>query len=188
MKPPKKPGQPALTVTVFGSARCLPGSPDYQRAYETGRRLAEAGFTVMNGGYGGTMEASARGAKEAGGRTVGIVARFFNSQANPFIDRKILVKTPHERLMRLVEMADAYAVLKGGTGTLAELITVWEYSNKGILKDKPIVLIGPAWPALIRAVLRHLPEEGLREAVRSLTFAPEAGEGVAVLAGQLKKR
>ena len=187
MKSRKGPAGRARTVTVFGSARCLPGSSDYRRAYETGRLLARAGFTVVNGGYGGIMEASARGAKDAGGRTIAVVARFFRSEANLSIDRKITVGTPNERLMRLVELGDAYIVLKGGTGTLVELLTVWEYANKGIQEDKPIVLIGPAWPALIRALPRHLSGEGLTRAVRLIAFAPGAADAVRILSRRLKK-
>ena len=60
------------TVTVFGSSRPKPATPDYETAYALGSELARAGFVVCNGAYGGTMEASARGAKAAGGSTVGV--------------------------------------------------------------------------------------------------------------------
>ena len=57
-------------ITVFGSSRTKKGGGPYKEAYQLGKLLAEAGFVVCNGGYGGLMDASARGAKEAGGKTV----------------------------------------------------------------------------------------------------------------------
>ena len=60
----------ATVITVFGSSRPEPGSPAYETAYQLGRAIAEAGWALCTGGYGGTMEASAKGAVEAGGHTV----------------------------------------------------------------------------------------------------------------------
>ena len=67
-------------VTVFGSSRPSEGDSDYAEARELGRRLAERGFAVCSGGYGGVMEAASRGAKEAGGKTYGVTAEFFAAQ------------------------------------------------------------------------------------------------------------
>ena len=179
--------RPERAVTVFGSGRCRAGSAGYREAYETGRLLAKAGFTVVNGGYAGTMEASACGARDAGGRTVGVIAKYFSGHANPAIERTVLVGTPGERLLRLVALGDAYIVLKGGTGTLAELITVWEYTSKGILKERPIVLIGRFWRKIVDSVIGGLPGEGLAKAARSLDIAPTPEAGVRILLRRLKK-
>jgi uncharacterized protein (TIGR00730 family) len=179
--------RPSRAVTVFGSGRCRAGSAGYREAYETGRLLAQAGFTVVNGGYGGTMEAGACGARDAGGRTVGVIARYFSSRANPAIERTVLVGTHGERLLRLIELGDAYIVLKGGTGTLDELITVWEYVNKGILKERPIVLIGGFWRKIIDSVVAGLPGEGLAKAAHSLDIVPTPRAAVRILLRRLKK-
>jgi hypothetical protein len=115
-------------VTIFGSS--LPGeaSRAYQEARQLGKLLAEAGFAICNGGYRGLMEASARGAREAGGR-----------------------------IMTLLERGDAYVVLPGGTGTLAELALAWEMMNKASLSKtvggtKPLLVMSPYWQPVINCL------------------------------------
>jgi len=82
------------------------------------------------------MEASARGAKEAGGKTIGVTFNIKGRAANSWIDEQIHVPALIDRMMKLVELGDAYVVLKGGTGTLLELAAVWEFINKGLLAEK----------------------------------------------------
>ena len=138
-------------VTVFGGSHAKAGGPEYETARRLGRLLAEAGYTVCNGGYGGVMEASARGAKEAGGKTIGITTEEFGGPVNRWIDREIRVKKWSERLFKLIETGDAYVVLDGGTGTLVELFTVWEMSNKKFIR-KPFVVLGHRIGALVRLI------------------------------------
>src|ERR1700733_6054580 len=121
------------TVTIFGSSLPAEGSKAYLEAQSLGRLLAEAGFAVCNGGYSGIMEASARGAREAGGHTIGVTCIVWQRPANPFIAEEIRTRSFPERLMTLVERGDAYVVLPGGTGTLAELALCWEMMNKASL-------------------------------------------------------
>ena len=76
-----------MTIAVFGGSRPQPGSAEYAEAYVVGKLLARAGFVVMNGGYAGTMEASARGAKENGGRAIGVLSNEFARLApNAYLD------------------------------------------------------------------------------------------------------
>jgi uncharacterized protein (TIGR00730 family) len=141
-------------VTVFGSS--LPGesSNAYVEARRLGRLLAEAGCAVCNGGYGGLMEATARGAREAGGHTVGITCVLWPRPANPWIVEEVRTQTFPERLMTLIERGDAYIVLPGGTGTLAELALAWEMMNKSSLSKtvggrKPLLVMAPYWQPVI---------------------------------------
>ena len=89
------------TVTVFGSSLPVEGSTTYLEAQRLGRLLAEAGFAVCNGGYGGLMEASARGAREAGGHTVGITCVIWPRPANPYIVEEVRTQSFPHRLMTL---------------------------------------------------------------------------------------
>ncbi len=141
-------------VTIFGTARARPGDSIFTLAYETGRILAQAGFTVANGGYGGTMLAAAKGAAEAGGEVIGVTCSAFKSgKANEYVTREIVTGSLDERLETLVQLGQAYIVLPGGTGTLLELAKVWELKNKGFLKtDKPIILLGGFWKPLIELI------------------------------------
>lgn len=142
----------AKIVTVFGSSRPRPGDPQYSVAQELGGELARKGFIVCSGGYAGTMEAVSRGAKEAGGRTIGITAHFFKAHTNQFIDQEIRKKTWQERLFALIEQGDAFVTCPGGTGTLVELAVVWEMLNKNIISGKPLVVLGEFWHPIIDRV------------------------------------
>jgi uncharacterized protein (TIGR00730 family) len=139
-------------VTVFGSSRVRAGEAQYVAARALGRVLAGKGFVVCSGGYGGVMEAVSRGAKEAGGTTLGVTAKFFTMRANEWVDREIRVKTWQERLFELVKRGHGYVVCPGGTGTLVELAVVWEMLNKGALVGRPLVVLGDFWGPVIERV------------------------------------
>src|SRR5437762_12376673 len=96
-------------VTVFGSSRPRGGDADYEEARVLGRALAKHAFSVCTGGYGGVMEAVSRGAKEAGGKTVGVTADFFKAaKLNSWIDVEVPRKTWEERLFELIRRADGF--------------------------------------------------------------------------------
>jgi len=139
------------TITIFGASRARPGSGIYELAYQLGRQLAKAGLTIANGGYGGTMEASAKAAAESAGKSIGVTCSAFKrGSANPYITTEIVTSNLADRLKKLIELGDAYVVLPGGTGTLLELAQVWELKNKGfIVVDKPIIIVGGFWQPLI---------------------------------------
>lgn len=139
-------------VTVFGSSRPREGDGEYVMARSLGGELAAQGFTVCSGGYGGVMEAVSRGAKEAGGRTLGITASFFQAKVNRWIDEEIRVKSWQERLFMLVRRGHGYVTCQGGTGTLVELAVVWEMINKGAMARKPLVILGEFWRPVIERV------------------------------------
>jgi len=139
------------TITVFGSSRPRAGEPDYEEARSLGRALAGRGFIVCSGGYGGVMEAASRGAKEAGGRTLAVTARFFRNKTNEWVDEERAMENWEERLFELIRLGDGFVACKGGTGTLVELAVVWEMLNKRIFSDKPFVTLGGFWvPVLDR--------------------------------------
>jgi uncharacterized protein (TIGR00730 family) len=147
------------TITIFGTANAKSGEAAYTLAYEIGKLLARAGFTIANGGYGGTMLAASKGAAEAGGETIGVTCSAFKgSKANEYITREIITKSLDERLDTLIKLGQAYVVLPGGTGTLLELAKVWELKNKGFIEaDKPIILVGGFWKPLIDLIASDNP-------------------------------
>jgi len=148
------------TITIFGTGRAKQDDANFQLAYETGKLLAEAGFTIANGGYGGTMLAAAKGASEAGGEVIGVTCSAFkNNTANKYVRREIVTGSLDERLDTLIKLGRSYVVLGGGTGTLLELAKVWELKNKGFLKtDKPIILLGGFWKPLVELVATDDPD------------------------------
>lgn len=146
------------TVTVFGSADPCEGDSAYEVARETGRVLAELGYRIANGGYGGTMEAAARGARDAGGKTIGVTCRLWRSAPNAYIDREVETADLPERLNRLIELGTAgYVVLPGATGTLVELAMVWELTSKGMLPARPIVCMGEFWRPVVGMMAEQRP-------------------------------
>jgi uncharacterized protein (TIGR00730 family) len=142
----------AKIVTVFGSSRPREGDAHYAQAHALGSALAAKGFVVCSGGYAGVMEAVSRGAKEAGGKTLGITTNFFKGRANRWVDRELRVKAWQDRLFELVKRGHAYVTCPGGTGTLVELAVVWEMLNKGAMSRKPLVVLGDFWQPIIERV------------------------------------
>ena len=122
-------------------------------AEAVGRKLAELGYAVANGGYGGTMEAGSRGASQAGGHTIGVTCSVWRSRPNAYIREVIETSGLSERVGRLAEVASAgFVVLPGGTGTLLELAWVWEAMAKNFLPHRPVVCVGDFWRALIDTI------------------------------------
>ncbi|MGC9455574.1 MAG: LOG family protein [Phycisphaerae bacterium] len=142
--------QAGKVVSVFGSNAPTAGDESYAAAREVGRRLAELGYAIANGGYGGVMEASSRGASEAGGDTIGVVCSIWSSTANRHTGRTVVTSGLLERLNKLIELGTGgYVVLPGGTGTLVELATVWELMAKGLMPRRPTVCVGGFWRPVI---------------------------------------
>jgi uncharacterized protein (TIGR00725 family) len=173
------------TISVFGSSRPLEGDADYQAARELGRELARSGFILCNGGYGGIMEASARGAKERNGTTVGITVETFPRTANKWIDTEVRTKSLAERIAKLVDSAHGYVILRGGTGTLLELAYVWEFINKRLIPEKPVVLLGPFWNDLVEILRRESVSEGVGDPTRFIMQVETPQECARVLRSKL---
>jgi len=130
-------------VTVFGSARFKETHPYYALAREMGAHLARAGFTVMTGGGPGVMEAANRGAKDAGGRSVGCNIELPHEQShNPFLDTMITFHHFFVRKVMLVKYSYAFVVMPGGYGTLDELFETATLVQTGKIQQFPIVLMG----------------------------------------------
>src|SRR5581483_6292266 len=144
-------------VSVFGGSRATEDSPEYHDAYELGRLLAERGYAVCNGGYDGTMAAVSRGAKDGGGRTIGVTVEALSWRSpNRWIDEEISTATLFARLEQLATRGDAYVALRGGVGTLLEIAVVWNLLELQTFPYKPLVTLGPGWRAVLRGLPRHL--------------------------------
>jgi len=142
-------------VTVFGSARFAEDHPYYQLARALGQRLAQAGFTVMTGAGPGIMEAANRGAKEAGGRSVGCNIELPVPQPpNRYLD--VLVNFRHffVRKVMLVKYSYAFVVMPGGLGTLDEVFETATLVQTGKIEDFPIVLVGTEFWNPLLSVMR----------------------------------
>jgi len=175
-----------MRVAVFGASAPRPGEPAYEEAYRLGRALAQAGHTVLNGGYIGTMEAVSRGAAEAGGRVIGVtcevIERWRPVGPNPWLTEEWRATTLLERLTRLLEAADAAVVLPGSVGTWTEMLLWWNHLVIGAMPPKPLLLYGPAWRAAWQAVFQVMGDYFRAEHRRWLTFVQTPEEVLSVLA------
>ena len=139
-------------VAVFGGSRVEKHTPEYEQAYQMGKLLAGAGYVIVNGGYAGTMEASARGAKENGGRAIGVISGEFGWLApNAYLDEMVRQRDLFDRIRDMQSRSDAFIVLKGSMGTLAELALVWNLSKIDEMHRKPIILVGDAWDRVLKS-------------------------------------
>lgn len=148
-------------VTVFGSARLGEGTPEYQTGREVGAMLAKLGFTVMTGGGPGIMEAANRGAKDAGGRSVGCNIRLPNEQEpNRFLDRHVTMNYFFVRKVMLVKYSYAFVVLPGGVGTMDELFEALTLIQTKKVHDFPLIVMGKEfWRPMIE-LLKSMAKAG----------------------------
>ena len=142
-------GSESPLVAIYGSGEAPP--EDLERARMLGGGLARAGYGVLNGGYGGTMDAAAAGAYEAGGRAVGVTCAKFTFRPGPSRHCTEIVEAPSltARLEELLVRASGYVVLPGGNGTLTELSLTWEHLRKGLIPPRPLVVWREPWRAIL---------------------------------------
>jgi len=176
-------------VTVFGSARFTETQPYYALAREVGNRLARAGFTVMTGGGPGIMEAANRGAKEAGGYSVGCNIQLAHEQVpNHYLDRWITFKHFYIRKLMLVKYSYAFIALPGGFGTLDEIFETATLIQTGKIKEFPLVLMGREyWGPLLdflrgRLLVQHTIDPADIDRIRVTDSAAEAVDGITDIA------
>ncbi len=146
-------------IVIFGGSSFVPGDEAYEAAQSLGRAVSGAGWTVVNGGYGGTMLAASHGAAMDGGEVIGVGCTIFKSDLNEHITESVMTHSLYDRLERLIELGDAYIVLPGSTGTLAELAMVWELVNKKMIPARPILCWGDFW----RPVVRIFAQDGTQD-------------------------
>src|SRR5258705_7158086 len=147
---------PERIVTIFGGSKCSESDPEYLQARRVGELLAVAGFTICTGGYLGVMEAARRGARESGGRVLGIVMNQFKSEPNRFLTDKVATDHFYERLQNLITRSVGFVAFKGGMGTVTEISLVWNKLTTGVIGKRPLVLVGDCWKPIVEAWQKHL--------------------------------
>lgn len=146
------------TITVYGSAKIRPGDDAYEASVIVGRKLAEAGYAVMTGGYYGVMEAISKGANEAGGHVIGAttdqIGKRYNLEPNAYVKEVVHYTELRDRLLYMVQKADGYLAMPGGVGTLHEIAETWELMRINGVPKRPFVCYGSLWETVIHALQR----------------------------------
>jgi uncharacterized protein (TIGR00725 family) len=152
------PGRFIKNIAFFGFSDFKKGSRQYKEAFKIAQELAKKGYTVVNGGGPGIMDASTQGAESVGGETLAIT--FSPKDAPGFegryianrVDREIKTGNYIERMFKLLEHADCFIIFKGGTGTLSELGTAWVLARFYYPHHKPFILYGDCWREVIKTL------------------------------------
>ena len=147
---------------MFGSSQTDPESRDWAEAEQVGKRLAQAGFAVITGGYGGTMEAVSRGASQSGGHVIGVTApSLFPGRhgANPYVAELIETEGIARRIGVMMERAAGTIALPGSIGTATELLIAWNVNH--IVRRNgghhvPTVAVGREWRVVAETLVSEI--------------------------------
>jgi len=173
-------------ISVFGSASPQSGSADYEIAYQMGKYLAEAGFSVQTGGYNGIMAAASHGAADAGGHVIGVTCQqiedYRPSPPNPWVSEEIKHQTLNQRLAYLVENNDGIIVMPGGVGTLTELALSWSLVQVGEISARPIIVVGDLWAQTLKTFIS--PEYVSPQSAARVQIAATPKDAVSLLLGE----
>lgn len=152
-------------VTVFGSARFAEDHPYYSLARQVGGRLSKIGFTVMTGGGPGIMEAANRGAREAGGYSIGCNIELpFEQRPNPYLDRVLTFRYFFVRKVMLVKYSYGFVVMPGGVGTMDELFEAVTLIQTRKIQNFPVVLMCRDYWRPLERLLKRMVRHGTIDA------------------------
>src|SRR3972149_6534325 len=149
-------------IALFGDASVKSDSPLYKQAFDVAKLVASEGFTIVNGGGPGVMDAATKGAEDVGGeRRTGT---FYPENAPGFEgryvgnipDREIVTTNYIDRMFKLLEHADMFIIFKGGSGTVSEFGTAWVLAKLYHGHHKPFILFGDFWIEIVEAFRKNM--------------------------------
>jgi len=170
-------------VAIYGDADAKKTDQHFIDAFNTAKLLAENGYIVVNGGGPGVMLASTMGAKEGKGKVEVVIideridmgknyegSEVFNKKQ---VNKIYRTKTIQERTAKVVEIADAHIIFKGGTGTMAELALVWEKAKFEYGKHEPLIFFGDCWKNTVEDLVENLNFDKIERKVYDFAENPE---------------
>lgn len=161
----KKTNKQIKRVAFFGDASAKENDQHYIDAFETAKLVAENGYITVNGGGTGVMQAATLGAKEGGGKVEIVIInpkkRMNNYEGldeknGKLSDKVIKTKNYPDRLNKLMEIADAFVIFKGGVGTLSEVGLTWEMAKFEYGKHEPLLFFGNEWKEVVGKIIEEL--------------------------------
>jgi len=143
-------------ITAFGSSRLPQDDPRFDDVMRLGERLGRAGWDALTGGHQGMMAAICRGVRSGGGHVRGVTLERFPTPPDNHLNEEVRARNFFERMGMLIEQTDAYLVLPGGLGTLAELAMSWDLLAIGVLEPRPLIFYGDTWMSFIDSLKESL--------------------------------
>lgn len=171
-----------IKIAIFGDGAAKENDDHYKDAYKTAKLLAENGYTIINGGGPGVMLAATQGAKKAGGRVEVVtidptkMGKHFEGKNTENVTKADIEYTTNnydERVAKLAEVADAFVVFKGGTGTLSELTMTWSKAKFDFGHHEPVILFGSFWKDFLGVIEKDMGLEETEKEVITVVETPE---------------
>jgi uncharacterized protein (TIGR00730 family) len=148
-------------ITIFGSARLKEGDPDYEITRSVAGKIARLGFTIMTGDGPGIMEAANRGAREVGGRSVGVNIELpFEQDPNPYVDRSINIRYFFVRKVLLLKYSYGFIIMPGGYGTLDEFFETITLIQTRKIDRFPVVVMNQEYHGQLMKYVDRMIERG----------------------------
>lgn len=169
-------------VAFFGDGTAKKSDEHYRLAFETAKLLANNGYIIVDGGGPGVMEAATLGAKEGKGEVELVVLdprkdpdnyEGINRENEGSANKIYITDNYQERLNKLVEIADAYVIFKGGSGTLSEVGLVWEMAKFEYGHQEPLIFVGKEWEAVVKSIVENMGFENKEKRVVTTVETPD---------------
>ncbi len=166
-------------IAFFGDANVSEDDPDYIAAYNVAKLVAQKGFSIVNGGGPGIMNASTHGAEDAGGKTLAVTFDPVNAPGyegryvKNITDKEIKTTNYIERMFKLLENAHVFIIFKGGSGTISEFGTAWVLAKLYYGHHKPFILYGEHWKPIMDAINENMNIDAQENSVYEIVTRPE---------------
>jgi len=149
-------------IAFFGDANISETDPVYKAAFDAAKMVASKGYTIVNGGGPGVMDASTKGADAVNGKTLSVTfdptdaPGYEGKYLGNVTDTEIVTTNYIDRMFKLMEYADMFIIFKGGAGTLSELGTAWVLAKLYYGHHKPFILYGLQWIEIVDVLRRNM--------------------------------
>lgn len=166
-------------VAIFGFADASDNSELCKTVKEVTKELAQAGYTVVDGGGPGVMRAATVGAKDGGGKVIGVtlyaedIPNFEGRDPKNLFDEEIKTKNYVERTLALMKMGQVYVIFNGGSGTISEFGMAWGLAKLHFGHHKPLILYGKFWEKIIKAFKENMLLRPQEKKVYKIVSTPE---------------
>ncbi len=149
-------------IAFFGDANIPQNDPEYRNALKVAKILAEYGYTIVNGGGPGVMDAATKGAIEGNGETLSVTFApndapgYEGKYVGNVTDAEIVTTNYIERMFKLIEHGDIFIIFRGGSGTISEFGTAWVLAKLYYGHHKPFILFGKQWIEIIDVLKKNM--------------------------------